>query len=63
MTSGRPAGALGQTIGVVGVADEDAVALLLLLEMALEAQGLISFREHAGIDRAVRGVTADAALF
>ena len=54
VAAGRPAGALRQPRGVIGIADEDSVALLLLLEVAFQTECLVALIEHAGIDRAVR---------
>jgi len=61
MATGRPAGALLQTNGVIRTADEDG-AVSHLLEMALEAEVGITDGEHFGVHAAVGGVAGGAAL-
>lgn len=47
---------------MVNVRDENLTGRGLLLEVALQTKGLVALREHALVDRAVRGVTGDTAL-
>ena len=63
VATGRPTSALRQTSGVIRIANQDPARRGLLLEMALQAQRGIAFREHALIDRAVRRMAGSAALF
>lgn len=62
VASGRPAGALRQTIGVVGIADENSAALLLLLEVTFQAEHGAAFGQHSRVHGAVRRVAADTAF-
>lgn len=60
MTAGRPTRALWQSVGVVGIANENSAVGLLFLEMALQTQGRIALSQHSLIDRSVGRVAADA---
>lgn len=60
MAAGRPASALRQPVGVVGIANENSAVGLLFLEMALQTQGRIALSQHSLIDRSVGRVAADA---
>jgi len=59
VTSGRPARALRQSVGVIGITNEDPTAGSLLLEVTLEAKRGVSGRQHSLIHRTVRRVTSD----
>ena len=63
MATRRPTRALWQTIGVIGIADENSSAGFLFLEVTLQAQRCVAFVEQTRVDRAVRRVTTDAAFF
>ena len=54
MAASRPARSLRQKVGVVDIADENVPGLSLLLEMALEAEGLVSFVQQPLVDGAMR---------
>ena len=54
VTASRPAGALRQTIGVIGIADENAAARFLLLKVAFQTKSRVALSQHAGIDGTVR---------
>ncbi len=60
MAAGRPAGSLGQTGSVIGIADENSAAGFLFLEVTLQAQGLVALVEHSRVDRAMRRVATYA---
>jgi len=62
MAAGRPAGALGQKVTVIDVADENLARCSLLLEMALQAERLIAGDQETLVDRAMRRVADDTAL-
>jgi len=62
MTSGGPACALWQAVGVIGIADENTTVDMLLLEMAFKAKRRIACDQHALIHRPVRRVTGNATL-
>ena len=62
MTTGRPTTPARHSRGVVLPADQELSGNGLLLEVALQAKRLVPFCEHAGIDRAVRFVTGQAAF-
>jgi len=47
VTSGRPARALRQTVGMIGITNEDPAAGGLLLEVTLEAKRRVSRRQHS----------------
>jgi len=49
MTAGRPAGALRQTIGVIGIADENPAARFLFLEVALQTEGGIALVQQSRV--------------
>ena len=61
MTTGAPAGALAQFAVVWNAANINA-SILILLEMAFQAQVRIAFGEHFDIDAAVRGMAGGAAF-
>ena len=62
VTAGRPARALGEAIGVIGIANVNFSVKFLFLEMTLEAEIGVSLRQHTLISRAVRRMTRDATL-
>ena len=62
VTPGRPAGALGQAVGMIRIADEDSAGRRLLLEMTLEAQRCISRDQHALVHGPVRRMACDTSL-
>ena len=62
MASCRPAGAAGQESGVIAAADQDGAPSHLLLEVTLQAQGGVAFRQHFLVHRAVRLMTGIATL-
>ena len=62
MATGGPARALGQTRGVIRIADENATGGGLLLEVALQAKRLVALVEHPLVHRAVGRMAADATL-
>src|SRR6266498_5417896 len=62
MASGTPAASTAEKRRVIAPADEDPPRRGLLLEMALEAKGLIARNQHALIDRTVRLVAGSAAF-
>jgi hypothetical protein len=61
MTTGIPAGALGQAPGMIGTADEE-TGTGLLDKMAFQAKVRIPLREQLDIYRTVRVVTAGTAF-
>ena len=63
MTAGRPTGALGQAISVIGIADKDSSAGLLLLEVTFQTECRVAFGQHPRVDRSVRRVAAHATFF
>ena len=54
MAAGRPARSLRQEITVIDIANKNPARFRLLLEMALQTQGLVPRVEHALVDRTVR---------
>src|SRR6266567_168576 len=62
MAAGTPTGPTAEKRRVNAPADEDLPRRGLLLEMALEAKGLIARHQHALIHRTVRLVAGDAAF-
>ena len=62
VAAGAPAGAPAQERGVVAPADEELARRGLLLEMALEAEGLIAGNQHSLVYRAMHGVASCAAF-
>lgn len=62
MATRRPAGSARQESRVIPGADEDPATDELLLEMALQAGGLIAIDQHLGVDRPVRLMTRRATL-
>src|SRR2546427_10281502 len=62
MTTRAPARAPAQERRVIAPADEDAPRRGLLLEMALQAKGLVARDKHALVDRTVRRVAGRASF-
>ena len=47
---------------MIDICDKDSSANALLLEMALQAERVVTFVQHSLVDRAVRRVAGDATL-
>ena len=62
VTAGRPAGPPLQKTGVIYVCDKNLAGDGLLLEVTLQTEGLVSFVQHALIDRSVRRMADNASL-
>ena len=54
MAASGPTGPLLQKIRVIDVSNEDVAGYFLLLEMALQTKGRITFVQQSPVDRTVR---------
>src|SRR6266498_3813750 len=62
VAASRPAGSLLEEVGVIDISDENMSGHLLLLEMTLQAKGLVAFVEQSLVDGAVRRMADHTAL-
>ena len=62
VAAGGPTGAAGNETRVVTTTDEETAGGGLLLEVALQTEGLVAGFEHLVVHRPVRGVTHHAAF-